>query len=141
MKWEFECYLNDNPVPHRTPTINRWGTAYKGKRETAYIKDLSEKIKEQYDLDKAMFGEEPIQISYEFGFMPAKSWSKKKKADAFDGIYRYDKPDLDNIMKSTTDILMKNNIITDDQYIVKYGDVIKIFTEKPQLKISIQTIR
>jgi len=141
LKWEFKCYLNENPAPHRTPTVNRWGTAYKGKRETAYIKDLSEKIKEKYDLDEPMFGKEPIQISYEFGFMPAKSWSKKKKADAFDGIYRYDKPDLDNIMKSTTDILMKNNIITDDQYIVKYGDVIKIFTEKPQLKISIQTIR
>lgn len=137
--FEFETELEKNAAPHRSPVISRWGGVIKGKRELAYIADLSSKIKEQVS-DFEPFGEVPLSISYTFGFMPAKSWTKKKKQEAFDNKWVIAKPDLDNVMKATTDVLMDMNIITDDQYLVHYKDIQKIYTEKPCIKIHIEEI-
>lgn len=137
----FETELEKNPSPHRTPTITRWGT-YKGKNELFYIKDLGDKLNSflSKEEDLPIFDEKPVEISYVFGFMPAKSWTKKKKTEAFDGKWMYRKPDISNIIKSTDDIVMGSKVIGDDQYIVKYGDVEKIYTEKPYIKIKVKEI-
>lgn len=138
--FEFETELENNVAPHRAPVVTRWGGVLKGKRELAYIADLSQKIKNQVDINFEPFGEVPLSISYTFGFMPAKSWTKKKKKEAFDNKWVVAKPDLDNVMKSTTDVLMDTHIITDDQYLVHYKNIQKIYTEKPYIKIHIEEI-
>ena len=139
----FKCsiILETNPVPHRTPTVNRWGTAYKGKRELAYIKDLSTKLNKEVENESLpLFKETPISVSYTFGYMPAKSWTKKKKKAAFEGIYMSNKPDISNVIKSTDDILMLSQIIDDDQWIVEYKEVKMIYTDKPFIEIDITEI-
>jgi len=138
-QWHFATELEINPVPHRNVTVTRWGTAYKGKRETAYINDLSKKIKDSLDDDFERFGEVPLQVSYTFGYMPAKSWSKKKKQEAFDNKWMIAKPDIDNVLKSTSDILMQD-IITDDQWFVNYKDIKMIYTKTPLIQIDIKEI-
>ena len=131
-------FLETNPAPHRTPTVTRWGT-YKGKREQAYIDELSALIKKDLPEDFERFGEYPIKLSYVFGYMPAKSWSKAKKADAFSNKFMVQKPDIDNVMKSTSDVLMQD-LITDDKWVVHYEDVKMIYTEKPMVSFTIEEI-
>lgn len=138
-QWHFATELEANPAPHRNLTTTRWGTAYKGKRETAYINDLSKKIKDSLDDDFERFGEVPLQVSYTFGYMPAKSWSKKKKQEAFDNKWMIAKPDVDNVLKSTSDVLMQD-IITDDQWFVNYKDIKMIYTKTPLIQIDIKEI-
>ena len=137
--WHFSTELEANPAPHRAPTVNRWGTAYKGKRETAYINDLSSKIKDSLEDGFKRFGEVPLQVSYTFGYMPAKSWTKKKKNEAFENKWMIAKPDIDNVLKSTSDVLMQD-IITDDQWFVNYKNIQMIYTDKPFIEIDITEI-
>lgn len=133
--------LEDNPVPHRTPTVTRFGNVYKGKRELAYIKDLSAKLDiEVKNEDLPLFKETPVSVSYIFGYMPAKSWTKNKKNAALEGVYMSNKPDISNVIKSTDDILMLSKIIDDDQWIVNYKDIKMIYTEKPFIKIEVTEI-
>lgn len=143
-KWIFESELEKNPAPHRAPVVTRWGAAIKGKREKEYVADLSKRILESnmpiLEDGETYFGEEALSIKYTFGFMPAKSWSKKKKEDAFSGRYVLAKPDTDNVAKATTDVLMDVGIILDDQYIVRYDKMEKIYTETPFIRIEITTI-
>lgn len=139
----FKCSLTleINPVPHRTPTVNRWGTAYKGKRELAYIKDLSTKLNKELENESLpLFQNTPISVSYIFGYMPAKSWTKKKKQEAFDNVYMFKTPDISNVIKSTDDILMLSQIIDDDQWIVEYKDIKMIYTKTPLIQIDIKEI-
>lgn len=139
--FNFSTILNNNPVPHRNVTVTRWGTAYKGKRELAYIEDLSTKLNEKVkNANSPIFQNKPVSVSYVFGYMPAKSWSKKKKQEAFDGIYMFNTPDISNVIKSTDDILMLSKIIDDDKWIVEYKDVKMIYTEKPSIQIDIKEI-
>ena len=49
------------------------------------------------------------------------------------------KPDVDNVLKSTSDVLMKD-IITDDQWFVNYKDVKMIYTKTPLIQIDIKEI-
>jgi len=140
-KFNFSTTLNDNPVPHRNVTVTRWGTAYKGKRELAYIKDLSTRLNEKVkDTDLPIFQNTPISVSYIFGYMPAKSWTKKKKQEAFDNVYMFKTPDISNVIKSTDDILMLSQIIDDDKWIVEYKDVKMIYTKTPSIQIDIKEI-
>jgi len=110
-----------------------------GKRETAYINDLSKKIKDTLYDNFERLGEVRLQVSYTFGYMPAKSWSKKKKQEAFDNKWMIAKPDVDNVLKSTSDVLMKD-IITDDQWFVNYKDIKMIYTKTPLIQIDIKEI-
>lgn len=137
--WHFSTELEANPAPHRNVVTTRWGTAYKGKRETAYINDLSSKIKDSLEDDFERFGEVPLQVSYTFGYMPAKSWTKKKKNEAFENKWMIAKPDIDNVLKSTSDVLMQD-IITDDQWFVNYKNIQMIYTDKPFIEIDITEI-
>lgn len=139
---DFDITLEKNPAPHRNVSTNRWGTAYKGKRELAYIKDLSTKMNDKLMDNKNLpiFEETLISVSYTFGYMPAKSWTKKKKKEAFDNIYMSNTPDISNVIKSTDDILMLSKVIDDDQWIVRYDKVEMIYTEKPCIKIHIEEI-
>jgi len=137
----FETELAKNPSPHRTPTVTRWGT-YKGKNELFYIGDLGSRIDNfLQDEDLPIFDDVPVEVSYEFGFMPAKSWTKKRKIIAFLQKWMFSKPDISNIIKSTDDILMKSKVFGDDQYIVSYRDVRKVYTEKPSIKIIVREIK
>ena len=77
------------------------------------------------------FGEEFIKVSITFEFKVPKSYSKKKRSEALEGILRPTSKDTDNLVKGVTDAL--NGIAwKDDRYIYvlqaekKYSEVNRI---------------
>src|SRR5690606_36469804 len=71
-------------------------------------------------------------------FMPiAKSWTRKKTADALDGAIRPDKPDADNILK-TLDAL--NGIVWRDDAQIAEARVSNLYDTQPRLEIEVQPI-
>lgn len=141
MKFLFESELASNPAPHNQSRYNRYGVVYKSKREKAYITELEIRLRRQIHMNQEFerYGAEPIRVDYLFGFVPPKSWSKKKRLQALNcEIYPTSQQigDWDNLCKSTQDRL-NALIIEDDRYIVD-GHGRKIYTEKPYLRIEIE---
>lgn len=140
----FETELTVNPAPHNQSNFNpRTRQVFKGAKEKAYIADLEVRIRAKINRSKfKKFGPQPIKVDYIFGFMPPKSWSKKKKLSALNReIYPTSSQlgDWDNLCKSTQDRL-NALIIEDDRFIVD-GRGRKIYTEKPYLKIEIEEVK
>lgn len=139
----FETELSVNPAPHNQSNFNKFGKVYKSKQEKAYIEDLAIRLKSKLNRSNfKRFGQQPIRVDYVFGFMPPKSWSKKKKLSAINSeIYPTSSQlgDWDNLCKSTQDRL-NALIIEDDRFIVD-GRGRKIYTQKPYLKIEIEEVK
>ena len=77
------------------------------------------------------FGEEFIKVSILFEFKVPKSYSKKRRSEALEGILRPTSKDTDNLVKGVLDAL--NGVsFTDDRYIYvlqaekKYSEVNRI---------------
>lgn len=72
-------------------------------------------------------------------FMPIpKSWSKRKRADALSGVLRpIVKPDWDNGAKMTDAL---NEVVWRDDSQVVDGRVIKRYSDRPRLEISIREV-
>lgn len=141
MKFVFESELASNPVPHNQSRYNRYGIVYKSKREKAYITELEYRLTNFIHSKRGFetISGVPIRVDYLFGFVPPKSWSKKKRLQALNcEIYPTSQQigDWDNLCKSTQDRL-NALIIEDDRYIVD-GHGRKIYTEKPYLRIEIE---
>jgi Holliday junction resolvase RusA-like endonuclease len=64
-------------------------------------------------------------------FRPAKSWSKKRKAEAIGELHRQ-KPDRDNIDKAILDVLFE------DDKAIAAGTIEKRWAEVPRLEITIE---
>ena len=93
-------------IPLRPTPKGRPRTAVRSGRAIIYTPEATanfEKAVAQYarlQVKNMLLG--PLTAILEFHFMPPKSWSKKKKAAAFDHAI---KPDLDNLEKSVLDAL------------------------------------
>lgn len=110
--------LTSNPSPHNQSGTNRWGGVYKSKRELAYIKELTDALT---PLTVEQYKETPLQVKYTFYIKPPKSWPKYKTQQALaHEIYptAHNVGDVDNLTKSTQDVLMSTGIIDDDSNIV-----------------------
>ncbi|MGR8825900.1 RusA family crossover junction endodeoxyribonuclease [Leuconostoc mesenteroides] len=132
--------LENNAAPHNQSGVNRYGGVFKSKRELAYIKDLASKINELYDVEQ--FTDTPLSVTYRFGIKPPKSWSKKKTQQALaNEIYPTGKNigDIDNLVKSTQDVLMNTGIIDDDSNVVSLL-ASKEYSDYPYIHIRIEKV-
>lgn len=130
--------LTVSPSPHNQSKTNRYGGVYKSKREIAYITELEQAINKLHIQER--YTEQYLTVRYTFGIKPPKSWSIKKTTQALEQtILPTNKTigDIDNIVKSTQDVLMRTNIIDDDSNIVNLS-AIKIYSPEPFVQIEVQ---
>lgn len=128
--------LDSNPAPHNQSGTNRWGGVYKSKRELAYIKDLTEHLT---PLTTEQYKDTPLSVKYTFYIQPPKSWTKAKTQQALTNqIYptAHNIGDIDNIVKSTQDVLMATGVIDDDSNIVTLS-ASKVYAETPAVTIEV----
>lgn len=128
--------ITNNPAPHNQSGTNRWGGVYKSKRELAYIKELTEHLT---DLTTEHYTDTPLQVSYTFYIQPPKSWPKYKTQQALTNQIHptaHNVGDVDNIVKSTQDVLMATHIIDDDSNIVTLSAT-KVYAETPAVTIEV----
>lgn len=85
------------------------------------------------------FGSEPIAIHLNVGYQVPKSFSRKKRERAIQGlIVPTSKPDCDNVLKIICDSL--NGIAYDDDKQVVYAVVNKCYASEPKVFVSINKI-
>lgn len=128
--------LTNNPSPHNQSGTNRWGGVYKSKRELAYIKELTDALT---PLTVEQYKETPLQVSYTFYIKPPKSWTKGKTQQALANEIHptaHNVGDVDNIVKSTQDVLMATGVIDDDSNVVTLTAT-KVYSETPAVTIEV----
>lgn len=128
--------LTNNPSPHNQSGTNRWGGVYKSKRELAYIKDLTSNLT---PLTTEQYKETPLQVKYTFYIQPPKSWTKGKTQQALANEIHptaHNVGDVDNLVKSTQDVLMATGIIDDDSNVVTLTAT-KVYAETPAVTIEV----
>lgn len=128
--------LTNNPAPHNQSGTNRYGGVYKSKRELAYIKDLTSNLT---PLTTEHYTDTPLQVKYTFYIQPPKSWAKGKTQQALTNKIHptaHNVGDVDNIVKSTQDVLMATGVIDDDSNIVTLTAT-KVYAETPAVTIEV----
>lgn len=81
---------------------------------------------------------EAISISIEASFSIPKSFSKKKREEALQGVLKpLKKPDCDNIAKTILDAL--NGIAYDDDKQVYSLNVVKKYSDTPKVVVTLET--
>lgn len=128
--------LTNNPSPHNQSGTNRWGGVYKSKRELAYIKELTDALT---PLTVEQYTDTPLQVSYAFYIKPPKSWTKGKTQQALTNKIHptaHNVGDVDNLVKSTQDVLMATGIIDDDSNVVTLTAT-KMYAETPAVTIEV----
>lgn len=128
--------LTVNPAPHNQSGTNRYGGVYKSKRELAYIRDLTSNLT---GLTTEQYKDTPLQVSYTFYIQPPKSWPKYKIQQALTNQIHptaHNVGDVDNIVKSTQDVLMATGVIDDDSNIVTLTAT-KVYAETPAVSIEV----
>lgn len=79
----------------------------------------------------------PIGVDIVATFVPAASWSKKKRAAAIGG-YHTQKPDRDNVEKAVLDSL--NRIAWGDDAQVADGRTVKVWGDVAQTKVTVRAL-
>ena len=92
-------------------------------------------VKESYG-DNLCFEDQFISVKILFKFEVPKSYNKKKRSEALEGIIRPTKADIDNYIKSVLDGLNKVAFL-DDRYICSITAE-KIFAEKSEVIVEIK---
>lgn len=103
-------------------------------------KDFKQYVKlvaSEYKPDQLLSG--PLQLDVKV-FKPAlKSFSKKKKLEAEQGLLRpISKPDVDNYVKGIKDAL--NKVIWNDDSQIVDLHVSKYYSETPRIEVAVQTL-
>ena len=137
-----ELTLKGKPIPYQAPTFT--SSPFKNSKKYAYDKLKSTKQAKKWEIISELqkLDTEPtplqtaIEIHLEFCFLPPESLSKKKKT-LLKNTPHTKKPDLDNLIKFTLDVL-KGIVFKDDNQVFmirarKYYEVedktlIKIFS-------------
>ena len=92
-------------------------------------------VKESYG-NNPCFEDQFISVKILFKFSVPKSYSKKKRSEALEGIIRPTKADIDNYIKSVLDGLNKVAFL-DDRYICSITAE-KIFAEESEVIVEIK---
>lgn len=134
---EFTVY--GEPVAQARPratTINGRVKMYDPKKSSEY-KNYIRLVASQHAPKELLDG--PLQLDVKIYKPTLKSFSKKRKALAEQGILRpTTKPDVDNYVKAIKDAL-KNVIWKDDSQVVDL-QVSKYYSEKPRIEVKIEQI-
>lgn len=115
----------------------------RGKYISAYTpkKQFEEVVGLNYRSKELPLYETNIEISIKFYFEPAKSLTKKKRAECLQNKWcdNHGLGDLDNLIKSVLDGL--NGIAyKDDSQIVRFGEMAKEYAEQDKVEIVIREI-
>lgn len=136
-KIEFTVY--GEPVAQGRPratTINGRVKMYDPKKSSEY-KNYIRLVASQHAPKELLDG--PLQLDVKIYKPTLKSFSKKKKEMAEQGVLRpTTKPDVDNYVKAIKDAL-KNVIWKDDSQVVDL-QVSKYYSEKPRIEVKIEQI-
>jgi len=116
------------PMPSPRPRVTRWGT-YNDPKYTEY-KDA---IKALTKIDKPLEG--AIKMSILFQFKKTKSWTKKRKREAY---WHTQRPDTDNLTKGVQDAL--NEIAYKDDSQICDLDVVKIWGDVNKIIVELEEI-
>lgn len=108
--------------------------SYQSKKVNDYKKKAQLFMLSQLPADFSMF-KEPVSISYRFLFSYTKDISKKFRNKQ---LFRYKKPDLDNLQKAINDVL--NEFIIKDDALIAQATVSKEYSEKAQTILEIKPI-
>lgn len=120
----------------RATTINGRVKMYDPKKSSEY-KNYIRLVASQHAPKELLDG--PIQLDVKIYKPTLKSFSKKKKEMAEQGVLRpTTKPDVDNYVKAIKDAL-KNVIWKDDSQVVDL-QVSKYYSEKPRIEVKIEQI-
>ncbi len=116
------------PIPAPRPRVTRWGT-YNDPKYTAYKDTIKSLTKMGKPFDGA------IRMTILFQFAKTKSWSKKKKANAY---WHTQRPDTDNLTKGIQDAL--NGIAYKDDSQICDLDVVKIWGDCDKIVVEMNEI-
>lgn len=96
-----ECFVAGRPRGKGRPRFRRGGKAYTDAATRAYEKLIVNQYRKE--IGKKFIG--PIRVNILATFEVPKSWTKRKKSDAYLGLVYPGKPDADNIAKVVLDAL------------------------------------
>lgn len=125
------------PVGKARPRFSRkTGRTYTPKKTTDYEHLIAYTFMQNFDGFKPL--EEPLEVTMHAYFSIPKSWTKKKKQQAYDGILlKTTKPDTDNIAK-VKDAL--NGLAWKDDAQIVREHVYKAYSDNPRLEIEIEVL-
>ena len=124
-------------VPKSRPRFNTYtGRAITDKK----TKDFEQTVAWLYKSNGGKyFKDKNIRMRVEFHFEVPKSYTKKKKEEALNGIVRPTRSDIDNLLKSVQDGL--NGIAYLDDRTICEISAIKKYSDKDRIVIGIEEIK
>jgi Holliday junction resolvase RusA-like endonuclease len=129
-----EFTFNHTPPPKKRPRFGATGKVYDPQREKslAYKWEAARQMRVQ-SAERAL--ESPVFVNMRFHMPMPKSWSEKRKKEQF-GKPMGSKPDIDNLMKWSLDVL--NGIAYVDDRLVSSTYSEKVWDYEGKVDISIQ---
>ncbi len=116
------------PIPAPRPRVTRWGT-YNDPKYTEYKEAIKASTKVETPLQGA------IKMSILFQFEKTKSWTKKKKRDAY---WHTQRPDADNLAKGVKDAI--NGLCYKDDSQICDLDVVKVWGDTNKIVVELEEI-
>ena len=134
--------IEHRPTPKQRPAWSR-GRAYTPKKTRDYealLADVAQAT--MLSNKKKRFGSEtPLKVTATFVFKPSKSWSKKRRQEALDGLtfpILSNTGDVDNLLKSCLDSF--NGIVFDDDKAIVEIVSKKRYGEKDQIMVLVEEV-
>ena len=132
--------LEIRPTPHQSVRMTRSGHSYQPKKIVDYKNAIIEMVREQLPDHFSIIPKgTPIHITkLHYQFEIPKSWSKKKKAEAY---WMTSRPDLhDNLNKALFDAL-EGIIWEADHNVVRLDNLQKYYGQTNQINIEIECLK
>lgn len=134
--------IEHRPAPKQRPAWSK-GRAYTPKKTRDYEALLANVAQAtMYTNKKKRFDSEtPLKVTATFVFEPPKSWPKKKRQDALDGVsypILSNTGDVDNLLKSCLDSF--NGIVFDDDKTIVEIVSKKKYGEKNQIIVLVEEV-
>ncbi len=121
------------PVAKQRPRLGKGGRVYTPNKTKNY-----ESLVAYHYKGNPSFKDQYLKIEILFKFEVPKSYSKKKRSDALNGILRPQRADIDNYIKSILDGL--NKVAWEDDRMVCVVHAEKVYAEVSETIIKIENI-
>lgn len=134
--------INEKAIPKGRPRFVRRGNfvqTYTPKKTHEYEKTIAEYYKRAMkELNRRKYKTESLIINIDIEITPAKSLSKKKKAELISSGFHNQKPDVDNLAKAILDAL--NGVAYEDDSQIQMLSIKKCWSERDCITLTIQAI-
>ena len=123
------------PVAYARTAGGKTRARYTPARQRTAASRLAMLAQEQMQARPLLEGPLSLEVIAEFGI--PQSWSKKRQAAAL-GAWRTGRPDYDNLAKLAADAL--NGIVYKDDSQVVLAGISKVYSNKPQITVTIREL-